>query len=207
MASSKDLDQLFSEILDKAVVKGENYVTDLSRTAFRWHREKVKRLNQDNLLQDRDLIKDPDRQDNNFFVGSMYLFKYKPLHRDALPYYDEYPLVIPIIDNSSGTSFLGLNLHYLPPILRATFFDKLTDLKNNDKYDETTKIILTYDLLKSISKLKAFKPTLKRYRLDHVKSKFIMIQPIEWNVALFLPTEKFRGANKSEVWKDSRRKI
>jgi hypothetical protein len=31
--------------------------------------------------------------------------------------------------------------------------------------------------------------------------------PSEWDIALFLPTERFVGASKTSVWADSRRKI
>jgi hypothetical protein len=33
------------------------------------------------------------------------------------------------------------------------------------------------------------------------------IYPSEWDVALFLPLERFQGASKTQVWADSRRNI
>ena len=35
--------------------------------------------------------------------------------------------------------FLWLNLHYLPPVLRAKMLDALMDITNNTKFDKTTR--------------------------------------------------------------------
>ena len=45
--------------------------------------------------------------------GGMFLFFYNPKLKDKLPYYDRFPLVIPLERYADG--FLGINLHYLPP--------------------------------------------------------------------------------------------
>ena len=50
-------------------------------------------------------------------IGKMYMFLYDPKHKDTLPYYDSFPLIFPI--EFYGDSFLGINLHYLPPVMRA----------------------------------------------------------------------------------------
>lgn len=103
--------------------------------------------------------------------------------------------------------FYGINLHYLPPQLRAKLMDGLYDLTNNTRYDESTKLKLTYDLLNSASKFRYFKPTFKHYLNQHVRSKFIEINSTEWDTALFLPTERFEKAKKTKVWADSRKMI
>ena len=46
-------------------------------------------------------------------------------HKETLPFYDSFPLVI-IIGKAKG-GFLGMNLHYLPPTLRAKFLDALME--------------------------------------------------------------------------------
>ena len=85
--------------------------------------------------------------------------------------------------------------------------DALYDITNNQKYDETTKLRLSYDLLNSASKYRFFKPTFKKYLNNHVRSRFVEINPTEWDIALFLPVERFEKASKSQVWKDSRAMI
>ena len=136
-------------------------------------------------------------------MGKMYLFNYDPKTKATLPYYDRYPLIFPVQGAPGG--FYGINMHYLPYVLRARLMDALYDLSSNERYDERTKLRLSYGILKGAAKYKAFKPTFKRYSSSHVRSRFIEISSSEWDIALFLPLESFAKASKTSVWADSRR--
>jgi hypothetical protein len=138
-------------------------------------------------------------------IGKMYTFVYDPKTKETLPYYDIYPLIFPIEYYSDG--MLGINMHYLPPVLRAQLMDSLYETINNDKYNKTTKLQISYGILKSASRFNLFKPCIKRYLWGHVRSPFIYISPEEWDVALMLPTQKFKKASAETVWADSRNKI
>jgi hypothetical protein len=142
---------------------------------------------------------------NRTIIGSMFMFFYQPKHKDTLPYYDSFPLVIVLKPAEGG--FLGLNLHYLPPVLRAKFLDSLLEYTNNDRFDETTKFSLTYNLLERAAKMKYFKPCIKHYLTDHVRSRFAMVEAPEWEIATFLPVADFQKARAQTVWKESREKI
>jgi len=98
-------------------------------------------------------------------------------------------------------------LHYLPLQLRAQLMDSLYDITTNSRYDESTKLKLSYGVLKGAEKFKLFQPTFKRYLSSNVRSRFIQIQPSEWDIALFLNTEQFVGASKTKVWADSKKII
>lgn len=135
----------------------------------------------------------------------MYLFAYDPKHKDSLPYYDRFPLVFPFDRNSNG--FTGINLHYLPIQLRAKLMDNLYELVSDDNYDANTRLRLSYNILHSLSKVKYFKPCVKHYLNSQVDSRFILIEPSEWQSALFLPLQQFKKARVSEVYKDSRKTI
>lgn len=134
-------------------------------------------------------------------IGKLYLFNYDPKLKDKLPYYDTYPLVFPI--EHYGDSFLGINLHYLPPMLRAKLMDALLRTINNDKYDKTTRLVISYQILNGASRYRYFKPCIKKYLFSHVKSPFLYIAPDEWNIVAMLPTDRFVGATRSTVHKDS----
>ena len=136
-------------------------------------------------------------------VGSMYHFQYDPKLKTTLPYYDRFPLCIPVKGAKGG--FHGLNLHYLHPVVRARFLDALMDYANNDKYNRSTKMMLSYQLLKGTSNLKEFKPCFKHYLNEHIRSQFLLIEPADWEIAIFLPTESFRKETRSTVWKKSRK--
>lgn len=138
-------------------------------------------------------------------IGKMYMFVYDPKHKDTLPFYDTFPLIFPIA--FYGDSFLGINLHYLSPVLRAKLMDALYQTINNKKYDNTTKLRLSYQVLASASKFKWFEPCVHKYLFSHVGSQFIYIAPDEWDFALMLPTERFQGATKQQVFRDSLAKI
>lgn len=139
------------------------------------------------------------------FIGKMFLFSYDPKTKDKLPFYDVYPLVIPI--EIYGDGFLGLNLHYLEPGLRISLLDKLHEYANNTKMDKTTRLKLSYQIISNASRLSIALPCIKKYLYAHVQSQFVFIEPDEWSMAAFLPIEKFAKANKNTVWADSRNKF
>lgn len=171
--------------------------------ARKWFAEKMKTIKSVNR---QDLMKD-----ENFITrarpltGRMFMYFYDPKNKKTLPYYDRFPLTF-MVEKAEG-GFYGLNLHYLPHKQRALFFDKLTEFATNKKYDKTTRIKLSYDLLKGASKLKMFKPCFKHYLTDHVRSKIVEVPASEWESVLFLPTEYFTKKNKSAVWTDSKSMI
>lgn len=138
-------------------------------------------------------------------TGSMYLFAYDPKTKEDLPYYDRFPLVFPFRRVSDG--FYGINMHYLPPLLRAKLMDALYDTANNNKMDETTRLRINYRILQSAAKFRYFEPCVKHYLNNHVKSRFLRVDPTQWDVALFLPLERFAKANKLKVYADSKKKI
>ena len=166
---------------------------------FRNANSKVRHIMMDN----RDHLKTTMRP------GFMYLYMYNPKHKVTLPFYDRYPLVFPFKAVEGG--FLGLNLHYLPPILRAKLMDALYDKTSNNNYDESTRLKISYDILNGASKYKYFRPCVKRYLYSHLQTKFLMIPANEWDYALFIPFEQFEKngsrISKDIVWKDSIGKI
>ena len=191
------MSNLFKTLEYEAFRAGINPRTQQSREWFRTKVEKMKNINRNTLMKE-----DPILLKNRQVMGSMYMFFYDPKHKETLPYYDSFPLVIVLKPAAGG--FLGLNLHYLPPVLRAKFLDGLLDLTNNKHYDESTKFNLTYKMMESASKFKYFKPCIKHYLSDHIRSRLAMVQAPEWEIATFLPTADFQKATTRQVYKDSR---
>ena len=56
-------------------------------------------------------------------TGRLNMFFYDPKTKARLPYYDVFPLVLPLESIKGG--FMGLNFHYLPYILRFRLLDRL----------------------------------------------------------------------------------
>ena len=90
---------------------------------------------------------------------------------------------------------MGINLHYLPLIYRAKLMDALYDTTNNDAFDKSTKLRLNYSILDKAAKFRYFKPCVKHYLSEQVRSRFLYVYPSEWDIALFLPTQRFIGAS------------
>tara|TARA_B110000908_G_scaffold172615_1_gene241334 strand:- start:2048 stop:2629 length:582 start_codon:yes stop_codon:yes gene_type:complete len=193
------LSNLFHKLEIEAFRKG---LTLRTKESQNWFRKRVTGLRPDrNAL----MKEEPIQLKNTGIAGNMYMFFYDPKHKQTLPFYDAFPLVIPIGPAKGG--FYGLNLHYLPPALRAKLLDGLLDNLNNRLYDESTQFKINMQLLNRASNLKWFKPCLKHYLNDHVRSRFAMVESPEWEIATFLPTASFQKASKTAVWKDSRSKI
>lgn len=170
-----------------------------SAEARKWLESKARGMKSGSLLSDT------TRQDTTFIVGKMYFFAYDPKTKAELPYYDRFPLVIPI--SQDHDSFLGMNLHYVPPTYRAKLLDKMMDIASNKSFNEATRFRVNYELLNGSSRYDIFKPCVKRYIYNHIRSKFIRIDANEWDIAIFLPFERFVGASRGRVYNDSIRKI
>jgi len=133
------------------------------------------------------------------------LYEYDAKHKDTLPYWDQFPLIILIGVTPNG--FSGLNLHYLPPVMRARFLDKLMETANNKNLTDNTKMRITYDLLQGTSKYKEFAPCHKNYLFSQVRSTLKKVPAEYWETVSFLPVEKFVGESKLKVWQESRKLI
>lgn len=191
---------LFQKLELEAFRAGITPRTQQSREWFRKRVQDLRRVNRDQLMQD-DAVTRKQKQ----IVGSMFMYFYDPKHKDTLPYYDRFPLSIIVGPAENG--FYGLNLHYLPPVLRAKFLDGLMDITTNSKFDETTKFQMSYEMLNRSAKLKYFKPCFKHYLSKHVKSQFAMVPAPEWEIAAFLPTASWEKSTSNKIYTDSRRMI
>lgn len=189
---------LFSDIL-----KNTSDIKSASVDATQWLRDQA--ANVQTASPSQLVSKQSDRLVRALTVGRMYLFMYDPKTKETLPYYDRFPLIFPFRRVADG--FYGINMHYLPHILRARLMDNLYSLANNNLKDDSTKLRLSYQLLNSAAKFKYFKPCVKHYLNNHVKSRYLWIPADQWDTALFLPLERFVGASKQQVWRDSRNKV
>lgn len=116
---------------------------------------------------------------------SLLLYNYSPKGKADLPYYDAFPIVFPFRLTEDG--FYGYNLHYLPPPLRAVLMDQ--------------------GIYASKGASKWFSPCIKRYITKNIRSKIATIPKEEWELALFLPMQRFQKASDIAVWSDSIKKV
>ena len=162
-------------------------ITPRTKESIRWFQRKAQqlgRVSRTGVMQD-DVIELRNRPVTRAY-GNMYMYFYDAKHKDTLPYYDAFPLTIPLGPAEGG--FYGLNLHYLPLPLRAKALDILLG--------EDTALPQKY-----------IAPMIHRYLFKQVKSRFALVDKPEWEIATFLPTADFRGATKNKVYRDSRSKM
>ena len=188
---------LFDTLESEAFRKG---ITARSKEANVWFQKKSKELGKlgKNVLKDDRLTISGGAK-----IGEMVMYTYNPKLKKQLPYYDTFPLTIVVGPAPNG--FYGINLHYLPPKVRAIFLDHLTDVATNKKFNKTTKFRVTYSMLKATKKYKYFKPCFKHYLTKHVSSNIMKVNAAEWNIAIFLETAAFRKKSQRFVWGRSRR--
>jgi hypothetical protein len=124
-------------------------------------------------------------------IGRMYLFEYDPKYKDVLPYYDRFPLVIPIEMRFGG--FLGLNLHYLPTSRRVNLFEAIDKtLVTDTVYDDETRLNVSYESILVFAGLfSGYEQCLKHYLYGHVRSSFGLIKPSNWGLAVGAPLERW----------------
>ena len=160
------------------------------------YRSKIKEFGDPRPQQ---LIRDGKRN-NKPFYGKLNMFFYDPKFKKTLPYYDTFPLVLPLERYDDG--FLGINMHYLPIPLRVKLLDRLVDYTNSEDFtDVSTRMVVDYNRLKNI---RLIRPTIHKYLSGYTKSQFRRIDADEWTIATLLPVQRFNKASDREVWRESR---
>ncbi len=170
-------------------------ITPRTKQSINWFRDKARqlyrgryaRMDRGTIMKDDALSLKARPKTSASPLGNMYMYIYDAKHKKTLPYYDAFPLIIMIGPADKG--FYGLNLHYLPPVVRAKLLDAVLGNKGQGvpkKYLDAAQ---------------------KRYLTTHVKSRFALVEKPEWEIATFLPMADFRGANVDKVYKDSRKKL
>lgn len=193
-----------SNILSSFINVAKSPNPDLrSNEARQWFLDQARKIRTINTQ--KVLVNSKENARTTMKVGQMYMFAYDAKHKETLPYYDRFPLIFPFKRYNKG--FYGINLHYLPLPLRAKLFDNLIDLVNNDKFDETTRLKLSYQILDGSSRFRYFRPCVKHYLNSQMDSRLIYVPPEEWQIALFLPLHKFNGVTATTVYSDSRKSL
>ena len=169
------------------------------RKSATWYRSQVNRIasnaNARQLFRQGKLQARPS-------IGRLNLFGYNPKLRKTLPYYDIFPLVLPLEPISGG--FMGMNFHYLPPLLRFRLLERMQATATDSNFDKNTKFDVSYD---DVKRIRLVKPTIKKYLYAYVQTGFLRINADEAPVAVYLPVQRFKKASDSVVYSNSRRFI
>ena len=176
-----------------------------SADARNWFRDQAQKVRRGQVSPQQMITGNRSDLTNRLLPGRMYMWIYDPKYKNQLPYYDTFPLVIVL--EKERDSILGLNLHYLPPELRARLMDGLYERTVNlDANNLQTRIRVTYTYLRSVAKLKMYRPCIKRYLISNIRSRMLYVNPDKWDIALMLQKKKKKKASINRVYRDSRMK-
>ncbi len=175
-----------------------------------WFRQTIRRLFGERQIRGREelILADDTKLRTSRQIqrtGRMFMFVYDPKLKKTLPFYDRFPMVFILELRPEG--FLGLNLHYLPPKLRASLFNRLTVLLNNQNMNDNTRLRLSYQVILNAAKFHAALPLIREYKAKYIRSQLLEVEPRDWEIALFLPAEQFRKAGKQSIWAITREEV
>lgn len=143
--------------------------------------------------------------------GGIYAFAYDAKHKDTLPYWDKFPLSICL--SVRGDRWLSINLHYLPPKMRADILEELlinhanAPTRRSGKLNERTRLNINW------SKMKNFNPKIAQhaitsYLFTNIKTPIQEVNPADWYMAVGLPLQQFMSKGKRfsarKVWRGAR---
>ena len=197
-------------------LREEAHGRDLS---IRWYRQKVQELLP--KPQVRRMIREGYKTQKvtvrpNF--GMMNLFYYRPKGAEKLPYYDVFPLVIPM-GRRLNDGFVGLNFHYLSVPQRWLLLERLSMFQVPSELDAFDTEEGGGDVMalfwSKIRRKRGVKPIVRRYLTKYIKSYFLKIELSEMLIALAIPMERFYtgkwGGKKryraEKVFRQTRREI
>lgn len=156
-----------------------------------------------NKMRTSQIMRDSNLHRNRITPGSMYFAVYDPIHKDTLPFWDEFPILLPW-DTWRGkngkTYMISINLHFLSPAMRLQAMQNLLKARNRKRYDRSTRMRISWEVLQAMSNSKMFEHCVRMYRLDHFRSKFILIPPASWEMAVFLPVARIKGPEAGRKW-------
>jgi len=165
-------------------------ITPRTKESIEWLRLYARQLYRGRAQKGSLIMKDErvellNKNEVGLKMAGMYCYFYDPKHKETLPYYDGFPLIIMLGPAKGG--FMGLNLHYLPPVLRAKVLDALI---NNQPIPQ-----------------KYINPMIKHYLWKQMRSRFARIAEEDWEKATFLPTADWRKQSGAHVYRESRKKM
>ena len=163
--------------------------------SMRWYRQKVQELLP--KPQVRQMIREGIKTQKvtvrpNF--GMMNLFYYRPKGAEKLPYYDIFPLVIPL-GRRLNDGFVGINFHYLSVpqrwllLERLSMFQVPSELDAFDTEEDAGDVMALF--WSKIRRKRGVKPIVRRYLTKYINSYFLKIELSEMLIALAIPMERF----------------
>ena len=132
-------------------------------------------------------------------IGRMYFFKYaaeatasgRGVDIKKGNVYDEFPLIFLLAEEPG--SLEGINFHYMTPKERIILLGRMFEYLNSEDFDNRTKLFST-KFKRTIKNNRLFryaKACYREYKPGRIISKIIQVHPMDWELAITVPTERF----------------
>ena len=132
-------------------------------------------------------------------IGRMYFFKYaaeatasgRGVDIKKGNVYDEFPLIFLLVEEPG--SLEGINFHYMTPKERIVLLGRMFEYLNSEDFDNRTKLFST-KFRRTIKNNRLFRyarACYREYKPGRIDSKIIQVHPMDWELAITVPTERF----------------
>ena len=132
-------------------------------------------------------------------IGRMYFFKYaaeatasgRGVDIKKGNVYDEFPLIFLLAEEPG--SLEGINFHYMTPKERIVLLGRMFEYLNNEDFDSRTKLF-SVKFRRTIKNNRLFRyarACYREYKPGRIDSKIIQVHPMDWELAITVPTERF----------------
>ena len=144
-----------------------------------------------------------------FEIGKIYKFKYIPILKDKLLFYDLQPLIL-YLGIDENNLYNGINLNLLPIKFRENFLDKIYTKFYREINREIFRfpmdskkqspLSIKYDILEKIFKIDYFKFAYRTYYFSNMKNITVFSYE-NWYRILYLEDYKFKKQNVKQIYK------
>lgn len=170
---------------------GKDGAAAANNKSTKWFRDKLSKT-----VRSRSVVK--------LRPGAIYTYVYDAKHKDTLPYWDKFPLMVFLGETKTKSGqklLLGLNLHYIPPRARQEFLEELLIHASTKRYSATTRLKIDWSMVKN---MRGSKEMIKAYIPANIKGGIAEIDARDWVNVIYLPTHQFMSKGKrysaKRVW-------
>ena len=145
------------------------------------------------------MLRTGGRRAGKIKLGRMYFFNYAAegtasgrgvdIKRGNV--YDAYPLIFLLA--LTPDSLEGINFHYMVPKQRIILLGRMFEYLNSEDFDDRTKLFSTKfrRTMKNNKLFKYARACYREYKPGRIDSKIIQVHPMDWELAITVPTERF----------------
>lgn len=173
--------------------KEDQKTTTDAKDAYKWLMSEIQNKNSTRVQAVKQPYLEP---------GKIYVFKYLPLYKNELDYWDKHPVVLALgnVEGANGKLCLGLNISWYPPEARKYIVDQIRKmygasykaaiLQNSNKAIDQKPIIMDLYALKTALDTLGFSFALRQYIPNRMQSPKVCICYEDWDKAVKLDQPK-----------------